>query len=833
MAQESNLIQDFGEKIGGAKKDWFRGSLQASDLDGLSDIEVSNIVTRDNIWKVKDYNNYEFGFPELRNGDRELDKTSLYFIRYIRSKIQPKLKVSANKNNQAEAMRYIKFISLIRYLCEDMIYHFDISSFCEQFRLAYTSEDKKRYIYDYYYTQGLTNTFLKSIHIVLADPDGFRDEALVQDFPNNYNSEYKNLRVRQSYTNDYLLVHRSLTKTSIISNKRFKTKQEALDYVKNGSLLAELKGTKQDGIGDKQDKPSKLPKDIRPQLSNIDRQAPDIRRGKNITTDDIMDTFKFRGGEFGNWNTQADRQACLNYLYDSLMDLSFALDTHPSTLSLGLGSNSSRKLAIAFGARGSGKASAHYEPDRVVINLTKMKGAGSLAHEMGHALDDTLGLCADFRGITPYLSHNCFKYTLGNEKGLELSFCMLGVLNAMMYKPKQIPRGSEELEKYREEVYTSIECILSEVRRVGNSTYTFVAEGLCEMIKHTYDRNAIELLDSLVYALKRQYDGDINTSYIGKILQNSFRIKSEHTDFYRLSAKADTGRGAYYSTDIEMFARSFESYVEDKLTENGISSQYLVHSTSNDKYGGLAYIYSEGEERERINRAIDGLLDFIRTHYSQSIDINIKSLYRDKTKYCSYLDTKKTKKEKEVKKEVKKVTTALQKETETGITDLETLRNRLLSLAGNKTSKNNTVDSYKYLNQFIGVAKGKLGYKGVALKEFKGDYKGQGNSKAYIDTNLQIGRVILVNSLDKSEKQLEGVIEAVVRNYMVRKYGDKIQAHMIAEGIVYMLCKAIGLDVRTYCLSDTFETLARDRKQSATYVNLCHKVYKEIAEFIR
>lgn len=47
-----------------------------------------------------------------------------------------------------------------------------------------------------------------------------------------------------------------------------------------------------------------------------------------------------------------------------------------------------KDLAIAFGARGrNGKAAAHYEPLRRVINLTKTMGAGSLAHEWFHAID--------------------------------------------------------------------------------------------------------------------------------------------------------------------------------------------------------------------------------------------------------------------------------------------------------------------------------------------------------------------------------------------------------------------------------------------------------------
>lgn len=49
------------------------------------------------------------------------------------------------------------------------------------------------------------------------------------------------------------------------------------------------------------------------------------------------------------------------------------------------------ELSIAFGARGSGNAMAHYEPLRQVINLTKTKGAGSLAHEYGHAIDYIIG----------------------------------------------------------------------------------------------------------------------------------------------------------------------------------------------------------------------------------------------------------------------------------------------------------------------------------------------------------------------------------------------------------------------------------------------------------
>lgn len=45
------------------------------------------------------------------------------------------------------------------------------------------------------------------------------------------------------------------------------------------------------------------------------------------------------------------------------------------------------KLGLAIGARGKGNALAHYEPSTHVINLTRKGGVGSLAHEWGHFFD--------------------------------------------------------------------------------------------------------------------------------------------------------------------------------------------------------------------------------------------------------------------------------------------------------------------------------------------------------------------------------------------------------------------------------------------------------------
>lgn len=134
------------------------------------------------------------------------------------------------------------------------------------------------------------------------------------------------------------------------------------------------------------------------QLEHLKRTGPNWRRGRNASEKDWIEGLGFRAGEFGNWLSQLDRQANMDMAYDAFMDMAYVLDVTPSSLSFG-------ELAIAFGSRGRGNAMAHYEPVAEVIALTKMKGAGSLAHETFHAIDDMIakkngrfdGLASEYR----------------------------------------------------------------------------------------------------------------------------------------------------------------------------------------------------------------------------------------------------------------------------------------------------------------------------------------------------------------------------------------------------------------------------------------------------
>lgn len=121
---------------------------------------------------------------------------------------------------------------------------------------------------------------------------------------------------------------------------------------------------------------------------NRPRVGEDHRNGAPVTPEAFAETFGFRGVQFGNYVEQGRRQSDLNQAFDALMDMAAVMGVPPRALSL------NGRLGLAFGARGKGGKNApgaHYEPGSVVINLTKGGGPGSLGHEWWHAVDNYFG----------------------------------------------------------------------------------------------------------------------------------------------------------------------------------------------------------------------------------------------------------------------------------------------------------------------------------------------------------------------------------------------------------------------------------------------------------
>ncbi|EHQ3287558.1 hypothetical protein LMM39_003881 [Salmonella enterica] len=214
----------------------------------------------------------------------------------------------------------------------------------------------------------------------------------------------------------------------------FKTAAEARDYVKNNraELLEKLNALREQSREEQRN------------ASNRDRTGPDRREG-DVTPEKFSDAFGFRGVQFGNYVEGPRRQSDLNRAYDSLMDMADVLKVPAKALSL------NGRLGLAFGARGKGgknTAAAHYEPGQVAINLTKGHGAGSLAHEWFHALDNYFG-----------------QYDAAREGEITSGDKFMTSNNKRW--PQWNDKEKEYLHPVRQEVYDAFKGVMSAVHKSG------------------------------------------------------------------------------------------------------------------------------------------------------------------------------------------------------------------------------------------------------------------------------------------------------------------------------------------------------------------------------
>src|SRR5690606_26259731 len=79
--------------------------------------------------------------------------------------------------------------------------------------------------------------------------------------------------------------------------------------------------------------------------------------------------------------------------------------------------------------------------------------------------------------------------------------------------------------------------------------------------------------------------------------------------YFREAVKL-SGPSDYWKQPTELFARAFESWVQDRVEADGSKSQYLVHGSEEGRYAGGEWKgnpYPEGEDRARIAGAMERL----------------------------------------------------------------------------------------------------------------------------------------------------------------------------------------------------------------------------------
>lgn len=342
------------------------------------------------------------------------------------------------------------------------------------------------------------------------------------------------------------------------------------------------------------------------------------RKIKPETTSELKNLFNLREVQSGNWVLRDPVSAGFHVenTAAAFADLADIIGVPDRDVSL------NGRLAMAFGARGSGAKGwkdgapkAHYEPVHRIINLTKMGGGGSLGHEWSHALDNMIAEAVTGKpaGVDDFASENPELLPSG-----ELRDAFIAVRSAML-------DGDERASKTL--TYTGNDLKLAD--------YNINRQYPNEVAKRI---KAAGNADKAVQAVDDFFDGKRMTPKVRKQIDDWSRIAVAYHDRnpdgnkvkvkagppmskFAAGAKAlDAGGGSpYWHTAHEMFARAFQSYIEDTLSSMGRKNDYLSSYADNkyhaDPLFGIQWKpYPEGEERERINIAMERLLAAVRKH---------------------------------------------------------------------------------------------------------------------------------------------------------------------------------------------------------------------------
>lgn len=509
-------IEDVGEKIGGAKKDKLRETIDRMKAD----MEQSDETLIDKIAKLPISKIFNFDFQKLREGG--MPNEAISFMEIVKESI------SAKPRTSHKLRRWVNNTLALYKLC------LEVGTNWDRVNTILTSRDfagtDLKAQFDAYMSVGGFDSGLNIGNAKLKQLDktaGYYKDGkfissegkwYVRDAGKHggiYDTKEEAVEALKAFAGDnagttesgkkkevkFAVYQRREDKSIFIAIKGksdiviqdgFKSAKEAFDYIESNN--AELQSRYRNLL-------NKTNADFE---ENRERKGRDYRNGKDITAEEFRTTFSFRGVEFGNWMTQEDRRKAINECYDALMDLAAVCKVSPKALSL------NGTLGMAFGSRGGGKFSAHYEPGKVVINLTKTRGAGTLAHEWFHAMDNYFAKMGETE----------FGYATGGE----------GML----------PKG---IQKYGKRYYDR------------NSSRVITEEEYNELAKeHAVRREMIDAWEHLMESLK-------------------------NSDYYKRSnAYARLHNSKYWNDPTELGARAFSVWVENELSKQNTSNDYLANN---------------------------------------------------------------------------------------------------------------------------------------------------------------------------------------------------------------------------------------------------------------
>lgn len=297
---------------------------------------------------------------------------------------------------------------------------------------------------------------------------------------------------------------------------------------------------------------------------------------KRITAETLTTELGFKSVQLGNYMDDATSKQHIEQAITAVEDMSNILGIDlPKVMN-------DKGLSIAFGARGGGRANAHYEPAKNIINLTKGRGDGSFGHELIHFFDWKFNNSRNYR--EKWSSKKTRYYT--NYPIEKLTLELMQALTG---------------QKIRKETTLEPQDDSYVLNQPENKYMKAYAQGVSF-------EDAVKMANESRWGAQEELQAVADV--YRKPVTATVTVWNEKTEYYKESLKVGGGNTqSYWVLPHELLARAGQAYLEDKLAEKGIKNSYVTRPTVDIKH------YPQGQERKIFNELFDKVFAVVAQQY--------------------------------------------------------------------------------------------------------------------------------------------------------------------------------------------------------------------------
>jgi len=353
-----------------------------------------------------------------------------------------------------------------------------------------------------------------------------------------------------------------------------------------------------------------------------------------VTPKEIVDKFGFQSVNYGTYVDDEWSKQHTNHFLGAMTDMAEMLNIDIKQV------NNIGKLDIAFGAKGVKGHLATYFPQTKDINLTKGNGDGSLAHEWGHYFDNIVMDESANKPIPSFGSETFSNKTVSARKSREeiekvhLYNAYAELMDFMINGGKETPElpcTFYAVKKgYEPKINTRKGWEDVNKRGTLEETLSYFKENAPALFKIQTNTNSYNSQVNIIGHILSLYDVDSYEIPL-KLKMSYFKHKSLYHEFVYCSKGKDKrgkevispsvwNRTKYWYSDVELFARAWETMILRRLNEKGRVSNYLVSDVKYQEnatpHEGFYEPYPDGKELEKLDELFERVINAFKSLYS-------------------------------------------------------------------------------------------------------------------------------------------------------------------------------------------------------------------------